>query len=192
MSSSDAGRGMDDRALRYPIGEYVYPGRSTAAEREAGVARIASLPDRLEHALSSYTEARLETPYRPGGWTVRQVIHHLPDSHMNGYIRCKLALAEDAPVIRPYDEAVWAMLVDSRNTPPGVSLRLLRALHERWTALFRGMADAEFDRAFHHPERDRWISLDEMVGSYAWHGDHHLAHITALAAREGWSAEGGD
>lgn len=184
--------GMDDWRLRYPIGEFAWGRKSTPREREADIVRIASLPDRLERALAVFTEDRLDTPYRPGGWTVRQVIHHLPDSHMHGYIRCKFALAEDGPVIQPYAEAVWATLTDTRDAPPEVSIRLLRALHERWVALFRGLSATEFDRTFRHPEHDRSITLDEMVGCYAWHGDHHLAHITGLAAREGWSTTTGE
>ncbi len=179
---------MTIQDARYPIGEFLYSGRLGVEERDAVIARIVSLPDRLERVVGSLTPAQLDTPYRPGGWTVRQVIHHLPDSHMNGYIRCKFALAEDRPVVRPYDEAMWATLADTRDTLPEVSLRLLRALQERWATLFRGMTDAEFDREMFHPQHERWISLDEMVGTYAWHGDHHLAHITTLAAREGWTA----
>jgi hypothetical protein len=189
--SEQATAEMDDFGLRYPIGRFTWNGRSSPDEREADIARIASLPDRLERALAGVTGDRLDTPYRPGGWTIRQVVHHLPDSHMHGYLRCKFALAENRPVIQPYSEAVWATLSDSRDTPPEVSLRLLRALHERWVTLCRGISDADFERMFFHPEHDRWISLEEMVASYAWHGDHHLAHITALAAREGWSDSNG-
>jgi uncharacterized damage-inducible protein DinB len=179
--------------LRYPIGRQEYSGRMTAAEREAKILRIASLPDRLDAAVSSLSPEQWETPYRPGGWTVRQVVHHLPDSHLHAYIRFKTALSEDRPTIRPYDEAAWAELADTRDTAPEVSLRLLRSLHERWTVLLRGLADPAFDRAVYHPEQARWLTLDELVASYAWHGDHHLAHITALAAREGWlvTAPGG-
>src|SRR5690606_6466020 len=129
----------------------------TPVGREAAIARIASLPDRLERVAGSLTPGQLDTPYRPGGWTVRQVIHHLPDSHINGYIRCKLTLAEDRPAIRPYDESRWAILNDTRDTPPEVSLRLLRALHDRWVTLFRGMTDRDLDRDMFHPENGRWI-----------------------------------
>jgi hypothetical protein len=179
----------DPETLRYPIGRYAYAGRMTPTQREVHIGRIASLPDRLGATVSTLTPEQWETPYRPNGWTVRQVIHHLPDSHLNAYMRFKLALAEDRPTIRPYDEAAWAMLVDTRDTPPEVSLRLLRALHERWTVLLRGLADGDYDRVVYHPEHERWFTLDELIANYAWHGDHHLAHLTALAARERWATQ---
>lgn len=176
---------MNEQDLRYPIGEFTYRGPTAAALRNGAIARLASLPDRLEQAVSGLTADQWQVPYRPGGWTVQEVVHHLPDSHVNAYVRFKTALVEDRPVIRPYDEARWATLGD-RDTAPEVSLRLLRALHERWIVLLRGLGDSEFRRTLYHPEHERWITLDELVMNYAWHGDHHLAHITSLAVREGW------
>jgi len=126
-----------------------------------------------------------DTPYREGGWTVRQVVHHVPDSHMNSYIRFKLALTEAEPTIKPYDEAAWALLSDSGNTPPDVSLTLLDCLHRRWVVLMRGMSEADWKRTFRHPELGP-VSLEQNLALYAWHGDHHIGHIDALRHRLGW------
>lgn len=171
---------------RYPTGPFARPsGPLSAAERAACTDRIAAVPARLRAATGGLDDARLDTPYRPGGWTVRQLVHHLPDSHMNAYVRFKLALTEDSPLIKTYDEAAWAELADTRAVSPETSLRLLEALHERWVAVLRPMGDAEFARTLQHPE---WgaIRLDFMLALYAWHGDHHVAHVTALREREGW------
>lgn len=171
---------------RYPTGPFARPsGPLAAAERAACIDRIASTPARLRAATGGLDDVRLDTPYRPGGWTVRQLVHHVPDSHMNAYVRFKLALTEDAPLIKTYDEAAWAELDDTRAVSPETSLRLLEALHERWVAVLRSMGDAEFARTLQHPE---WgaIRLDFMLALYAWHGDHHVAHVVALAEREGW------
>jgi DinB superfamily len=132
------------------------------------------------------TPLQFDTPYRPGGWTVRQVIHHLPDSHMNGYVRFKLALTEDAPAIKPYDEALWANLPDVRTAPVETSLMLLEALHQRWVALLESMSDAEFARVFHHPEVGK-LNLEQYLAGYAWHCKHHVAHITSLRRRMNWT-----
>jgi len=130
-------------------------------------------------------EAQLDTPYRDGGWTVRQVVHHVPDSHMNAYMRFRLALTEHEPVIKPYDEAAWAELVDGKTAPPEISLALLDALHDRWVRLLRSMTDADFQKQFRHPELGV-VPLEKNLALYAWHGKHHVAHITRLRERMQW------
>jgi uncharacterized damage-inducible protein DinB len=170
--------------LRYPIGPDVVPAATTASERAARVAAIASLPGELRAAVAGLGDAQLDTPYRPGGWTVRQVVHHVADSHANAYIRFKLALTEDDPTIKPYDENRWAALADTA-LPIEVSLRLVDSLHERWATVLRSVAAADFARTYQHPERGPQ-TLDVALASYVWHGRHHTAHITALRAREGW------
>ena len=173
--------------LRYPIGRFDRPAKPLDPATRAGhIARIAALPGEMRSAIAGLDDARLDTPYRPGGWTVRQLVHHVPDSHMNAYVRFKLALTEDVPTIKPYDEARWAELSDTRDTRPDASLALLDALHERWTALLRAMRDADFARELRHPEHQGLTSLDQMLALYAWHGAHHVAHVTRLRAREGW------
>ena len=174
---------MEDH--RYPIGKYQSKSVLTAEERRGAIDRIAQIPARLAEAIAGLNSEQLDTPYRPDGWTVRQVVHHLPDSHMNAYVRFKLALTENTPTIKPYDEALWAMLPDSRDTPTAVSLALLRALHQRWVILLQAMRTEDFARQLIHP--DRGIeSLDSKLGEYAWHGQHHVAHITSLRERMGW------
>jgi uncharacterized damage-inducible protein DinB len=147
---------------------------------------IARTPDDLRRAVQPLSAEQLDTPYRPGGWTVRQVVHHVPDSHLNAYIRFKLALTEDAPTIKPYDEARWAELSDSRDTPIDTSLTLLTSLHERWVRLLRAMKPADFARQVNHPEWSAPAPLDVFLALYAWHGPHHVGHITSLRTRMGW------
>jgi uncharacterized damage-inducible protein DinB len=171
--------------LRYPVGKFEWKGSLTDAERNRLIRQIAETPARLREAVKGLTPEQLDTPYRPGGWTVRQVVHHLPDSHLNSYIRFKLALTEDNPIIKPYDEAAWAELADAKNTPVETSLILLEALHERWVRLMRSMSLSDFVRPLKHPELGE-LNLDRMVGIYAWHGRHHVAHITSLRQRMGW------
>lgn len=161
---------------RYPIGPFRPPASPTREERAAWIGEIAILPDNLRAAVEGWSDARLDTPYRPGGWTVRQVVHHLPDSHLNAYLRFKLALTEEAPTIRPYDEAAWARLPDSAG-PVDASLDLLDALHRRWTALLEAMDEAAFGRTYVHPEHGRVFTLTTALALYAWHGRHHLAHV---------------
>jgi hypothetical protein len=173
--------------LRYPIGKFTYDGAMTDARRTACVARIAAAPAALRAAVAGLTDAQLDTPYRPDGWTVRQVVHHVPDSHLNAYVRMRLALTEDTPTIKPYEEARWAELPDARTLPVEVSLALLEALHVRWTALLRGFRAADGARQLRHPEHGRLMTIDELVAMYAWHGEHHVAHVTSLRARSGWS-----
>jgi uncharacterized damage-inducible protein DinB len=172
--------------LRYPIGEFhLEDDNLNDGERELLITQIAETPARLREAVKDLSEEQLDTPYRPGGWTVRQVVHHVPDSHLNSYIRFKLALTEDEPTIKPYDESQWAMLDDSRDTPVEVSLALLESLHERWVVLLRSLSPAEYARKFRHPEIGV-VSLNKNVALYAWHGRHHVAHITSLRERMGW------
>jgi len=171
--------------LRYPIGTHELKCVLTAEQRRAAIEEIAALPARLRAAVAGLTPEQLETPYRPGGWTVRQVVHHVPDSHMHAFLRFKLALTEDEPTIKPYAEAPTAELPDSRELPAEISLVLLDALHTRWASLLRGMRPEDFARRLNHPERGI-LTLDGMVDGYAWHGRHHVAHITSLRERMGW------
>ena len=173
--------------LRYPIGHPVLPTSPLeAGGRTAHIAHIALLPDQLRAAVTGLNANQLNTPYRPDGWTVRQVIHHLPDSHLNAYTRIKLALTEDNPTISPYAEAAWAELPDIAATPPAVSLALLEALHIRWTLLLRNLSTEQWQRTFYHPGSKKQFTLDQVLVLYAWHGRHHLAHITQLRQRLGW------
>jgi hypothetical protein len=175
--------------LRYPIGRMPTPeGPSTPEQREQWISTIESLPSRLRAAVEGLTPDQWRTPYRPGGWSVLQVVHHIPDSHLNAYTRLKLALTEDEPTIKPYDQTAWAELADSEITPPEVSLALLEALHRRWVGLLRSLPEAAFARTLRHPEHGRTFSVDQMLAQYAWHSEHHLAHITGLREREGWTA----
>ncbi len=171
---------------RYPIGKFERKNTLTADERRACIEQIAAAPQRMRDAVRGLTDAQLDTPYREGGWTVRQVVHHVPDSHMNAYVRLKLALTEESPTIKPYEEDRWAKLADSRETPVETSLQLIDALHTRWVKLLRSMSDADFRRTFRHPQFEGDFTLDGLVALYAWHGRHHVAHITALRDRMGW------
>jgi uncharacterized damage-inducible protein DinB len=174
--------------LRYPIGPFGgHEGTFTPERRTALIAEIADLPGQLRAAVTGLSEAQFNTPYRPGGWTVRQVVHHVPDSHLNAYVRCKLALTEDNPTIKPYDEARWAELPDTRETQIGVSLVLLEATHRRWVILLRSLQDGQWFRTFVHPEYPEPRSMDWLLAMYAWHGKHHTAQITSLRQREGWT-----
>jgi uncharacterized damage-inducible protein DinB len=171
--------------LRYPIGPYKPKSILSEEERRRAIEDIAEMPARLRVAVADVSPGQLETRYRPGGWTVRQVVHHVPDSHMNAYTRFRLALTEDEPTIKPYDEGRWAELEDSRKAPPKMSLDLLEALHQRWVLLLRAMKPADFARTLRHPERVV-MTLDDMLWLYGWHSRHHVAHITSLRERMGW------
>ena len=171
---------------RYPIGRFTFEAQVTPQLRERWIGEIAAAPGALRAAVTGLTPAQLDTPYRDQGWTVRQVVHHLPDSHLNAYTRIKLALTEDDPVIKPYDEARWAELPDVAATPVETSLTLLECLHRRWVLLLRALGPSELGRRFRHPEQNRTLSLDETLALYAWHGRHHVAHITSLRSRMGW------
>ncbi len=171
--------------LRYPTGRFEPPAEISQSQRELWIAELEALPSRLREATERLSDEQLDNPYRPGGWTVRQVVHHLPDSHLNSYTRFRLALTEDAPTIRTYHEELWAELPDARRGPIATSLALLEALHTRWTALLKSLTDEQFARTFVHPE---WggTRLDVALGQYAWHGRHHLAQIEGLRSRRGW------
>jgi len=169
----------------YPIGKLTYNASLTKSQRDAAIETIAHTPAKLRAAVRGLSPQQLDTPYRPGGCTVRQLVHHVPDSHLNAYIRTKLALTENEPTIKPYDEKAWAELADSRLTPIETSLSLLETIHERWNHLLRGMSDADFGRTFRHPEHGV-RTMDWMVALYAWHGPHHTAHVTLLRERMGW------
>jgi hypothetical protein len=178
---------MPDSDLRYPIGTADLSVTVTPELRRAWIDEIARGPEAMRAAVAGLSPAQLATPYRPGGWTVRQVVHHVPDSHANAYIRFKQALTEDYPVIMPYDQAKWAELSDTRDVPIQVSLDMLSAVHQRWVPLLRAMPAEAFARGYEHPEYHRRYTLDQALNIYAWHSRHHVAHITALRAREGWS-----
>ena len=174
----------DLESLRFPIGHFSQPADSLPGTRAAQLETLRLLPERLRAAVSGLSDAQLDTPYREGGWTVRQVVHHLADSHANAFIRCKLALTEDWPVVKPFDEAAWAKLADSR-TPIDGSLALIAALHGRWVALFESLTEEEFQRGYNHSEMGR-VPLAKALALYDWHSRHHTAHITSLRARMGW------
>ena len=171
--------------LRYPIGKFSYDGQLTEDQKRAFLDDIAQAPKTLRAAVQGLTEAQLDTPYRPGGWTVRQVVHHVPDSHLNSYVRFKLALTEDEPTIKPYAEDRWAELADTKATPVEVSLTMLDSLHDRWVRLLRSLTPKEWTRTFRHPDLGA-MTLEKTLALYAWHGRHHVAHITALRERSGW------
>ena len=170
---------------RYPIGPDPQLGPLTPPERAAALAALRALPGEFAAALAGLDDAQLDTPYRPGGWTLRQLAHHVPDSHLNAYTRMKLALTEETPTIKPYDEAAWARLPDSAGDI-APSLALLSALHARWVSLLAALDERQWARRFHHPEGGRDVALDAALAGYAWHGRHHTAHVTALRERLGW------
>lgn len=170
---------------RFPTGRFSFDPDVTPQKRRAAIAAIAGTPSALRAAVRGLNDAQLNTPYRDGGWTVRQVVHHVPESHMNAFVRFKLALTEDNPTIKPYKEDGWVRLGDVPRAPIETSLVLLEALHERWGILLDEMTDADFRRPLMHPENGP-MTLDRMLQLYAWHGPHHVAHITTLRARQGW------
>jgi len=170
---------------RYPIGKFTYDGPPTEAQCRKFIEDIEQTPAALRTAVHGFSAQQMEAPYRDGGWTVRQVVHHLADSHMNAFIRFKLALTEDEPTIKPYKEDQWAKLADVQSTAPEVSLALMESLHERWVRLLRSLDPKEWKRTFRHPERGV-VSLEYNVAMYAWHGRHHVAHITELRSRMRW------
>ena len=184
MSSTSASANPAD--LRFPIGRMERKSSLTPSERRAAIDAIAAAPAALRAAAKGLDDAQLDTPYRPEGWTVRQVVHHVVDSHMNAYTRFRLALTEDNPTIKPYDEAKWADLLDARTMPIGISLDLLDRLHERLVHLLRATKDTDFQRTLQHPENGP-MTMDTLLAIYAWHGSHHTAHITGLRERMKWS-----
>jgi hypothetical protein len=170
---------------RFPIGKFVFEGPLTESQRTTAVADIEHTPVNLRAAVHGLSAQQMDTPYRDGGWTVRQLVHHVPDSHMNAYIRFKMALTEDNPTIKPYMENLWAELSDSQTTPPEVSLELLDMLHKRWIQLLRSIKPVQWNITFRHPDLGT-VSLEKNLALYAWHGKHHVAHVTKLRKRMGW------
>ncbi|NHC43205.1 bacillithiol transferase BstA [Bacillus sp. MM2020_1] len=169
---------------KYPIGKFQFDGEITNSVTKVWINEIEELPSLLRAAVKDLDNEQLDTPYRSGGWTVRQVIHHLADSHMNAYVRFKLALTEEKPVIKPYDESEWAELSDYK-LPIDISLSLLEAMHKRWTNLLRSLNPADMEKTFIHPDSGE-VSIGKNIGIYAWHGRHHLSHITSLCSRKSW------
>lgn len=173
--------------LSYPIGKFdPFSELPTAETRANLIAEIAALPARMQAAVQDLTVEQLDTPYRPGGWTSRQVVHHVADSHANGYIRTKLALTEENPTIKPYEEQLWAELKDTFEVPIASSLIMLDVLHQRWISVWKSMTEEQFSRTYFHPASKENVPLYNQLGLYAWHSNHHLAHITKLRERMGW------
>ena len=170
---------------RYPVGRFVFDPDITNDKRQGWIDEIACAPWKLRAAIAGLDDEQMQTPYRDGGWTIPQVIHHLADSHMNSFIRFKLALTEDNPTIKPYKEAAWAELTDGRDAPVELSLKLLDVLHERWALLLSSLSAEDWTRTFNHPERGP-LTLDQNLQLYAWHSRHHIAHITSLREQKGW------
>ena len=180
---------MEDKQLtqlQYPIGKFSLTSAVDRASVEFCIEDIASFPRRLSDAVTGLSEQQLDTPYRPGGWTVRQVVHHCADSHMNSWIRFKLALTEEKPVIKPYFEDRWAELPDTKVMNIEPALQLLTALHTKWVFLLRSLNESDLERTYVHPEQGKEYKLNVVIALYAWHCNHHLAHITSLKAREQW------
>lgn len=172
--------------LQYPIGKFQAVGPVDQAAVDQAITDIDSLPEKFIQSIRHLTKEQLDTPYRPGGWAVGQLVHHVVDSHMNAYVRMKIALTEEDPTIRPYDEGEWAKLDDSSTTPVQVSLDMLALLHRRWVKLIQSLDGNQLKRKYYHPGDKEWVNLRTMLCMYAWHGNHHLAHFTELIKREGW------
>lgn len=172
--------------IRYPIGKFRMPETITDEFIPKSVEAIEQLPELLKKEVEHLTTVQLDTPYRDEGWTIRQVVHHLADSHLNAYVRCKLALTEDSPVIKPYYEDRWAEVEDAKHAPVEVSLHLLKWLHTRWVMMFKNLKKEDWSKTYFHPESKRNVRLIEVLGLYAWHCKHHTAHITSLKERMGW------
>lgn len=173
--------------LKYPIGKFEKPTAITSDILNKWISDISTFPKRLSSEVKPLTDEQLDTTYRPDGWTIRQVVHHCADSHMNSIIRLKLALTEDLPTIKPYFEDRWAELSDSKNLPIDSSLKMIDGIHERWTFLLNNLTDEQLGRIFIHPEQGKTFRIDENIGAYAWHCNHHLAHITETKKRNNWN-----
>lgn len=179
---------MDDghEQLRFPIGRYQLPEVYPPEMQDEWITAIEALPQWLDICIENLDEDQLDTPYRPGGWTVNQVIHHIADSHMNAYIRLKLALTEESPVVKPYDEKLWAEMADVNTVPVNVSVTLLHALHRRMGQVLRNMNTEDWERTYYHPEHERYVPLWELADLYAWHGRHHMEQVRQLRNRMNW------
>jgi DinB superfamily len=169
---------MDNELLKYPIGKFTPSDSYSPQQISDFIRRIESLPAKVEAALAGLTDAQLDIPYRDGGWTVRQVAHHLADSHLNAYIRFKWTLTEETPTIKAYDEKAWAVTPETHSDPT-VSVALLKSLHHKWVILLKSIAAADLSRQFYHPDSKKYVSIGNLMGTYAWHGEHHLAHIAS-------------
>jgi uncharacterized damage-inducible protein DinB len=172
--------------LQYPVGKFHFEGPATEQQVREWIEEIAATPGNLKKAVAGLTDEQLDTPYRPGGWTVRQVVHHVPDSHMNSYVRFHLALTEAEPAVKGYDERLWAEVEDAKSAPVDLSLELLEALHRRWVLFLRNLSPADLKKTFRHSEMGL-VPLEKNIALYAWHGRHHVAHITSLRRRNGWN-----
>jgi hypothetical protein len=171
--------------LRYPVGKFQYEGSLSEEQKGRYLSEVEQTPVKLRAAVKGLSDQQFDSPYRPEGWTVRQVVHHVPDSHMNAYVRFKLALTEDEPTIKPYAEDRWAQLADTKTTPVEVSLAMMDLLHARWNLLLRSLKPEDWKRSYRHPEMGL-VELQQALALYAWHGRHHVAHITSLRERNGW------
>ncbi|TLV01133.1 YfiT family bacillithiol transferase [Dyadobacter luticola] len=177
---------MDIEQLKYPIGKFVSQEHYTPAEVKSNIQIISALPSKFINLLGNWENDRLDTPYRPDGWTIRQLVHHVADSHINAYTRCRLALTEDNPVIKPYEEHLWAELPDAKTAQIELSIQLLRYVHLRWVLLLNSMDETDLARTYIHPATGRTFRLDEVIANYAWHSEHHYQHAFQLAKRNNW------
>jgi len=173
---------MSNDALRFPIGKHQGKDSYTTTEIQACIDRIESLPAKIEAIAKTFSATQLQTPYRDGGWTALQVIHHLPDSHVNAYVRVKLMLTEELPTIRPYDEGAWSKTPEN-TADSSISINLLKAVHAKWVTLLKAIPPAEYGRQYYHPESKKHVRLDQAIAMYAWHGEHHLGHLKIVAAK---------
>lgn len=182
MSLSDE----DLQKLKFPIGNFKSPDTFTLDDHKTRISSIRELPKALNAVINGLSEAQLDTPYRPGGWTARQLVHHIADSHMNAFTRFKLGLTEENPTIRPYDQNAWCDMEDAKVLSPDASLKIIEGIHSRWTYILENMGEEDFSRLIFHPEMNKSLHLGKMLALYSWHSDHHLAHLTNLVKREGW------
>lgn len=171
---------------KFPIGEFQEPKTNCDIELDSHIQVIKNFPGKLKNLIENFSEEQLDTRYREGGWTVKQLINHLADSHGNSFFRFKLALTEDNPTIKPYDEAKWAELQDSRNTSEKSAMRMIKGIHQRWAVLLKSLTNKQFERTFHHPEKEKDYNLRYYLALYAWHCNHHFAHIENLKKEKGW------
>ena len=177
---------MSEEHKKYPIGEFRMPAEIHEKDLNEMMHELKEFPQRLQHLVQKFSEEQLDTPYREAGWTARQVINHLADSHMNAFIRTKLALTEEHPTIKPYNETTWAELPDSRNMPVAASMKIMEGVHLRWYQLFKNLTDKQLEKTFFHPVNEKSYTLKELLANYIWHGNHHYAHIENLRKEKNW------